>query len=219
MDSHGSLKRFQERLNNQCKHRYYELKQQKLERKISKISTIDIVMGCIQNNDEEHVKSSLIHSDDNLSKNVEETKLQTEHEDVVIKENEEQAKQIKSLEEEEKKIDENALDQSAKPSNLAGMKKVVIRNKKKERVIKPKLPKRQSPIKKKKKTKKELKNMLIKEELGQLSDTNFNQFHNANEQREAEARGLSYHQMVKLSNLTEKGDKVRNTSGNVAKCH
>jgi hypothetical protein len=218
MDSHGSLKRFQERLNNQCKNRYYELKQQKLERKISKISTIDIVMGCIQNNDEEHVKSSLIHSDDNLSKNIEERKLHTELEDVVSKENEEQAKQIKSLEEEEEKIDQNAPNQSAKPLNLAGMKKAVIRNKKKERVIKPKLPKKQSPIKKKKKTKKELKNMLIKEELGQLSDTNFNQINNANKQREAEARGIGFHQMVKHPNLTEKGDQVPNTSGNVAKC-
>lgn len=216
MDSHGSLKRCQERLNNQCKNRYFELKQQKLERKISKISTIDIVMGCMQNNDEEHVKSSLIHSDDNLSKNVEESKHHTKLEDVVNKENEEQENQIKSLEEEEEKIDKNAPDQSAKPLNLAGMKKAVIRNKKKEKVIKPKLPKMQTPIKKKKKTKKELKRMLIKEELVQLSDTNFNNIHNANEQREAEARGLGLHQLVKLPNLTEKGDNLWNTSGNVA---
>lgn len=219
MDSHGLLKRFQERLNNQCKHRYYELKQQKLERKISKIPTIDIVMGCIQNTDEEHVKSSLIHSDDNLSKNVEERKPHTEPEDNVSKKNEEESKQINSPAEEEEKVDENVPDQSAKPLNLAGMKKVVIRNKKKEKVIKPKLPKRQSPIKKKKRSKKELKNMLIKEELGQLSDTHLNINHNAIDQREVEGRGLGMHQMVNVRNLTEKGDNVQNTAGNVAKFH
>jgi hypothetical protein len=214
MDSLVSLKNFQERQNNQCKRRYYELKQRKKERKNTKSPEINIITGCIQNTDEDHAKSSYIQSDDNLSKKLEERKSNMEPEDEISNKVQNQSNQINP--EEEEKFDENNPDQSAKASNLGGMKKAVIRNQKKEKVVKPKLPKIKPLIKKKKRSKKELNNLQVKQEIGHIEDManlNSNQDTNRLNQADGNVTGMNN---VNDQNLTEKGENAQNTEGNVS---
>lgn len=218
MDSLGSLKNFQERLNNQCKCRYYELKQRKKERKNTKSPEINIVTGCVQNTDEDQAKSSYIQSDDNLSKKIEERKSNMEPADEINQKNDSQSNQINP--EEEEKFDENNPDQSAKASNFVGMKKAVIRNKKKEKVVKPKLPKIKPLIKKKKRTKKELNNLQVKQEIGQIEDmVSLNINLDASKLNEVEGQTTGMNHSVKDQNLTEKGENIKVSTGNIQNTH